>query len=318
VIGSGKRVGKTAVSGHVARLAAGGGRPVVVAMGRGGPPWPVVAGPEALTVEALLSTADRDQHAASDYLEDAVTTGVTTVGARRCGGGLAGRPFVTNVADAAARAVELGADLVILEGSGAAMPTVPWDAGVLVVPSSLPTHHLAGYLGPLRLLLSDLVVFIIGGGPSPGPDNLSALYPEVRRLRADIRMAIAELQPVPLADVRGKDAFFATTAHQDLAERLAKELERTAGCRVVRVSPRLADRVGLAEDLASAPPFDVLLTELKAAAIDVAARRALERGADVVFVDNRPRAVAGDGDLDVLLQEVIGLARSRADVRRAQ
>ncbi|MGH2572012.1 MAG: 2,3-diphosphoglycerate synthetase [Actinomycetota bacterium] len=315
VIGTGKRVAKTAVSGHVARLAAAGGRPIVVAMGRGGPPWPVVARPGALTVEALLATADRDEHAASDYLEDALTSGVTTVGARRCGGGLAGRPFVTNVAEAAARAVELGADLVVLEGSGAAVPTVPWDAGVLVVPASLPTHHLAGYLGPLRLLLSDLVVFIIGGGPSPGPDNLSALYPEVRRLRADIRTAIAELQPVPLADVRGKDVFFATTANQDVAERLAEELARTAGCRVVKFSARLADRVGLEEDLASAPPFDVLLTELKAAAIDVAARRAVERGAEVVFVDNRPRTVGGDGDLDELLQEVVGLARSRADHR---
>lgn len=84
---------------------------------------------------------------------------------------------------------------------------------------------------------------------------------------------------------------------------------------MVKVSSRLADRAGLEEDLSDAPRFDVLLTELKAAAIDVAARRALERGAEVAFVDNRPRGVGGDGDLDQLLKEVIGLGSSRAEGR---
>jgi cyclic 2,3-diphosphoglycerate synthase len=316
VIGTGKRVAKTAIAGHAARLsAAAGEHPVIVAMGRGGPPDPVVAGPKDVELGALLARVESGEHASSDYLEDALTAGVTTVGARRCGGGLAGRPFVTNVAEAAERAVDSGADLVILEGSGSSVPTVPWDAGVLVMPSSLPEEYLAGYLGPFRVLLSDLAVFIMGSGPFAGPDNLSSLVPLVRRLRADIRVAVAELQPVPLADVRGKDAFFATTAQQEVADHLSRQLERTAGCRVVMTSHRLADRAGLEADLASSPPFDVLLTELKAAALDVAARRAIERGADVVFVDNRPKAAGGDGDLDDLLRETVGLARTRA-VRR--
>jgi cyclic 2,3-diphosphoglycerate synthase len=316
VIGTGKRVAKTAIAGHVARLsAAAGERPVIVAMGRGGPPDPVLAGPKDVELSALLARVESGEHASSDYLEDALTAGVTTVGARRCGGGLAGRPFVTNVAAAAGRAVDAGADLVILEGSGSSIPTIPWDAGALVMPSSLPEEYLAGYLGPFRVLLSDLAVFIIGSGPSAGPDNLSTLVPLVRRLRADVRVAIAELQPVPLADVRGKDAFFATTAQQEVADHLSRQLEHTAGCRVVMTSHRLADRAGLEADLASPPPFDVLLTELKAAAVDVAARRALERGADVVFVENRPKSAGGDGDVDDLLRETVGLARTRA-VRR--
>ena len=42
VIGTGKRVGKTAVTGHLARLLARDRSVVVVAMGRGGPPEPEV------------------------------------------------------------------------------------------------------------------------------------------------------------------------------------------------------------------------------------------------------------------------------------
>ncbi len=316
VIGAGKRVAKTAIGGHTARLAAKAGlNPVVVAMGRGGPPEPVTAGREDVTLDALLKRAQAGEHAASDYLEDALTSGVPTVGARRCGGGLAGRPFVTNLAEAAAVAVSMGAGVVILEGSGASIPTVPWDAGILVVPASLPEEYLVGYLGPLRVLLSDLVVSIIDDGPHLGPEDLSIFDSQLRRLRADIRVAEAELHPVPLADVRGKDAFFATTARRELAERLARTLEETAGCRVVATSWKLADRAGLEADLAGAPPFDVLLTELKAAAIDVAARRAVERGADVVFLDNRPQAPNGGGDLDRLIGEVLEVARTRAEVR---
>jgi cyclic 2,3-diphosphoglycerate synthetase len=316
VIGAGKRVAKTAISGHAARLAVSAGlRPVVVAMGRGGPPEPVTAGPNEVTLEALIARVEGGEHAASDYLEDALMAGVPTIGTRRCGGGLAGRPFVTNVAEGAQQAARSGADLVILEGSGASVPTVPWDAGVLVAPAGIPLEHFGGYFGPLRILLSDLLVFIIGGGSFAEPDNLSSLYPLARRLNPDIRVAVAELQPVPLADVRGKDAFFATTAHRGLAGHLADQLERTSGCRVVKVSAHLANRAALEEDLADAPPFDVLLTELKAAAIDVAARRALERGAEVVFVDNRPRTAGGEGEIDELLTETIRLAQTRAQGR---
>ncbi|MGZ8570803.1 MAG: 2,3-diphosphoglycerate synthetase, partial [Actinomycetota bacterium] len=87
------------------------------------------------------------------------------------------------------------------------------------------------------------------------------------------------------------------------------------GCRVVGWSARLADRVGLAEDLDSAHGFDVLLTELKAAAVDVACERAMARGADIVFVDNRARVVDGETDLVTALHGAIELATVRGSAR---
>jgi hypothetical protein len=50
----------------------------------------------------------RGNHAASDYLEDAVLAGVRTVGCRRVGGGLAGEPVESNVPEGAALAAALG------------------------------------------------------------------------------------------------------------------------------------------------------------------------------------------------------------------
>ncbi len=101
VIGTGKRVGKTAVTGHVARLLARDRDVVVVAMGRGGPAEPeVIASPP--TTEELIELSRSGRHAASDHLETAALVGVTTIGCRRAGGGLAGAPFTSNVLEGAA------------------------------------------------------------------------------------------------------------------------------------------------------------------------------------------------------------------------
>jgi cyclic 2,3-diphosphoglycerate synthetase len=311
VIGTGKRTGKTAIGGGVARTAAAmGADPIVVAMGRGGPREPQVAEAGTVTLDRLLDLVRSGQHAASDYLEDAVTTGVTTVGARRAGGGLAGRPIATNVREAAELAVRRRPGLVVLEGSGSAVPPIPWDAGILVVPVSAPEEYLAGYLGPFRLLLSDLVVATMANSPA-GLENLPALRSHVRRLHGDARLIVTDFHPQPLGDVEGKDVFFTTTAPGPVAERQAGILERNHGCRVVGWSASLADRAELGREMDGARGYEVLLTELKAAAVDVACERALARGAQVVFVDNRAVALEGEPDLADAFKETIELALER-------
>ena len=91
IVGTGKRVGKTAVTGYAARLLARGRSTSWswrwAAAGR---PEPEVVELRP-TVEDLLELSRAGRHAASDYLETAALAGVVTVGCRRCGGGLAGR-----------------------------------------------------------------------------------------------------------------------------------------------------------------------------------------------------------------------------------
>jgi cyclic 2,3-diphosphoglycerate synthase len=316
VIGTGKRTGKTAICAAAARVAAARGvAPVVVAMGRGGPPEPEVAEPGTVTLASLEDLARSGRHAASDYLEDAVTAGVPTIGARRVGGGLAGAPFASNVRAAAELAAGRRPGVVLLEGSGACIPPIPWDAGILVVPVSAPPEYLGGYLGPLRLLLSDLVVFTMAGSPTEGLTSLPALKSHVQRIRGDARFVVTDFRPAPMGEVRGRDVFFATTAPQPAAARQVAHLESAHGCRVVGWSARLADRARLARDMDEAPSYEVLLTELKAAAVDVASERAGARGAEVVFVDNRAEIVEGDGDLAEELAATVDLAVERSRSR---
>src|SRR2546423_11629146 len=85
VIGTGKRVGKTAVTGHVARLLARDRDVIVVAMGRGGPAEPeLIATPP--TLENLVALSRSGRHAASDHLETAALARGPTVGCPRAGG----------------------------------------------------------------------------------------------------------------------------------------------------------------------------------------------------------------------------------------
>src|SRR3954463_318922 len=318
VVGTGKRTGKTAVAGEVARAAARrGSSPVVVAMGRGGPPEPQIAEAGSVTLETLLALVRDGQHAASDYLEDALTTGVTTIGARRAGGGLAGAPFATNVVEAVQLAAARNPGVIVLEGSGASVPPIAWDAGVLVVPATCPVEYVRGYLGPYRLLRTDLAVITMAGGPGLETENGSHLIAHLHGSLGDAHVVVTDLRPTPLAGGAGPRAFFATTAPAAVAERQVADLEAQHGAEIVGGAARLRDRAGVPAGLDGAEEHEVLLTELKAAAVDVAGMRAVARGADVVFVDNRPVSVDGE-DLEGRFVEVLDPAAGRASDRTGE
>ena len=260
VIRTGKRVGKTAVTGHVARLLARDRDVVVVAMGRGGPAEPeLIEAPP--TVSTLLELSHAGRHAASDHLETAAVTGVVTIGCRRAGGGLAGAVNTSNVLAGAQLAASREPDLVVFDGSGAAIPPIAVDRRILVVGAG---QDATAYLNAYRVLISDLVV-VVGGADVAGIPALK----EVPVLSVDLR-----LRPLEPLDGR-RTAVFTTgpapTAHLD--------------AEVVGVSRNLADRPRLREDLAHLDA-EVYLVELKAAAIDVVAEAARERGAELVLAAN--------------------------------
>jgi cyclic 2,3-diphosphoglycerate synthetase len=305
VVGTGKRVGKTAVTGHLARLLAPDRDVVVVAMGRGGPPAPEVAEVQP-TLERLLELSRAGQHAASDYLETAALAGVVTVGCRRCGGGLAGSPGESNVLEGAALAAEREPDLVIFDGSGAAIPPIDTGARVLVTSTAQPAEVSTGYLNAYRILVSDLVV--VTGGVD---DALVHAIHEVKK----VPVVPVELRPHPVAPVLGKRVAYFSTAPAHAHAAIEQHLREEWGAEVVLVSGNLARRDELRDDLARAGAAEVYLVEIKAAAIDVVAEAALERGVEVVFADNELVPV-GVHDLDVELIRLADAAAAREAVPR--
>jgi cyclic 2,3-diphosphoglycerate synthetase len=310
VVATDKRAGKTAVTAHLARLlAARGTPPVVVTMGRGGPQEPELVDPATtdLTPAGLLALADAGRHAASDHLEDAVMARVATVGTRRCGGGLAGAPADDGFAAGVAVANERPETLLLFEGSGAALPPVHADATILVLPAASDPELVTGYLGAYRLLLSDLIVvtmaeptFAVSGTAGAAANAVSGWEKRFRGLANGVEVVHTVLRPFPLEPISGRRVFYVTTAPAHAMKAMAGHLEREHGCKVVGMSPHLASRPHLAADLDGLDAADVLVVELKAAAVDTATRIALDRGLDVVYCDNRVVALGGDPTFDEL------------------
>jgi cyclic 2,3-diphosphoglycerate synthetase len=318
IIGTGKRVGKTAVSAHIARYLKASGRDiVVVAMGRGGPAAPeLIRGDEVtLTTDDLLALARQGVHAASDNYEDAVMSRVTTVGCRRCGGGLAGETFFSNVTEGAELADSLGKDLIVLEGSGSAIPPVAADATILVMGAGQGVTYARDFFGPYRLRRADAVMIAGAEEPIVNAAGLSEMVSAIRRVREDVPVALVTFRPRPLADVSGARVFFATTAPPELLPLLTGHLEREFGCEVVASSASLSDRARLREDMhAWSGRYDLLLTELKAAAIDVVAAAGELAGVPTVLCDNEP--VPTDGtELSSVIEHVLHLSAERHDAR---
>ena len=299
VIGTGKRVGKTAVTGHLARLLANDRRVVVVAMGRGGPAEPEVV-TISPTVDALLELSRSGRHAASDHLETAALVGVATVGCRRCGGGLAGEVATSNVAEGARVAVELGPELVLFDGSGAAVPPIAADRTVAVVGGYQDPAVVGGYLNSYRLLRADLVVLTMAEEPDGWEDVRNAVRGVVR---PGVEIVPTRLRPRPLVDVSGRSVAYFSAAPPVAHERLRAELEAASGAVIVHVSGNLANRAALREEL-SRVDADVFLVELKAAAIDVVAEAAHARGIEAVLAANDVVPIDGGQDLDERLLEV--------------
>ena len=325
IIGTGKRTGKTAVGGFTARtLTSAGHRPVIVSMGRGGPEEPAVMHGDDIELEPsdLLELADSGKHAASDYIEDALLGRVQTVGCRRCGGGLAGAVEFSNVPEGVRVANGLDGDLIVLEGSGSAMPPVHADATALVVPASIPPEYLSGYLGPFRLLLSDLVVVTMCEEPFGSPSQISEITSQVRtafrgtRMSDEIRVVRTVFRPAPTRSIEGQKVFVATTAPETASRSITKHLEEEHGGQVVGMTHSLSDRSKLEEEISDVKKeADILLCEIKAAGIDVATRSALACGLDVVYMDNVPVGIEGDDPGDAIAWAG-DLARSRFEPER--
>jgi cyclic 2,3-diphosphoglycerate synthetase len=312
IIGTGKRVGKTAVSVTIARLLDKKGfDPVVVAMGRGGPPEPEVIVPSELEISAdlLIEVAQKGEHAASDYWEDAVLAGVPTVGCRRCGGGMAGSPVLSNVLEGAERTNKMSQRFVIMEGSGPTLPPVATDVSLVVVGAAQPLRHVIGFFGEYRLMRSDLVVVTMCEDPIASTEKVKQMEEGIIRLCPEMDIALTVFRPEPHGDISGKKVFIASTANPVMKDKLSGYVEKIYDCSVVGISTNLSNRKELRRDLETGlKGADVLLTEIKAASIAVAARTAKEQGCDVVFMHNKSVLIGGNiGNLE---QAVLDLCSS--------
>jgi cyclic 2,3-diphosphoglycerate synthase len=158
----------------------------------------------------------------------------------------------------------------------------------------------AGYLNAFRLLRADLVIVTMGDAGIGW-----------ERVRDAVRLVVSDevplvptvLRPRPASDVSGRTVAYFCTAPPSAHDVLRAHLEDQHGARVTHVSGSLSNRVALRVELETIEA-DVFLVELKAAAVDVVAEFAIDRGADIVLAANDVIPLAVQGDLDELVLEM--------------
>jgi cyclic 2,3-diphosphoglycerate synthetase len=181
------------------------------------------------------------------------------------------------VLEGARLAAQLDPELLVFDGSGAALPPVDADARILVTNGG---HDARAGLNAYRVLVSDLVV------DTGGADR------EAIRSISDVPVVAAELRLRPAEALRGRRTAVFTTGPAPTDELDAE---------VVHVSRNLARREALRDELEHVDA-EVYLVELKAAGVDVVAEAGLARGVEVVLAAN-------DVVSDELDDRILGLAK---------
>ena len=221
-------------------------------------------------------------------LEDAALAGVATVGRAQVRHRASPGPRFCRTSPRRWRlARALDPDLVLLEGSGAALPPVAADRTVLVTSAARPAESLVTGMGPYRILVSDMLVVITMCEPP--------LADRARTSTACARPSPAIRPDLPVVDdgASGRARRSRSPASGSRSSRrrrpsgprrrCAPSLEAEHGAEVVgRGRGRSRDRAALARRPRLARrgrAAATYLTEIKAAAIDVVAEAAPRRAA---------------------------------------
>jgi cyclic 2,3-diphosphoglycerate synthetase len=220
-----------------------------------------------------------------------------------------GQVFITNMKRGAQLANEVEADFVIMEGSGAAIPPVKTDKHIVLVGANQPLINIERFFGPFRIKKAELVVITMCEEPLASKHKVETIISFIKNLNPQATVIPTVFRPKPLEPVKGKKVLFATTAPDSIKEVLIEHLENEHGCHVVGTTPHLSNRPLLQKDIEKyIDEAEVMLTELKAAAVDVATKDALEAGMEVVYCDNIPLTIRKEDDLNEAIIQVVDSA----------
>ena len=202
---------------------------------------------------------------------------------------MAGEVFLTNMKKGARLANEVDSKFAIFEGSGAAIPPIKTDKKIALIGANQPIENLTTYFGPYRVGLGDLVILTMCEEPMCSSEKITEIEDFVNEVNPDAVVISTVFRPKPLSDISGKKVLFATTAPEGVKDKLVSYLEKNYNCEIIGTTAHLSNRPLLREDMEKyMDKADVMLSELKAAAVDVATKDALNAGLEVVYCDNIP------------------------------
>ena len=142
--------------------------------------------------------------------------------------------------------------------------------------------------------MADLVIITMCEMPMASPEKIESIEKFIKIINPKAKVISTVFRPKPLSSIKNKKVLFATTAPDSIKTVLTEYLEEKYSCKVVGTTSHLSNRPLLQKDIEKhIGQAEVMLTELKAAAVDVATKDALEAGLEVVYCDNIPKVIQG-------------------------
>ena len=140
--------------------------------------------------------------------------------------------------------------------------------------------------------MGDLVILTMCEEPMCSDEKIRQIEEFIGEVNPDATVISTVFRPKPLDDISGKKVLFATTAPEEVKDKLVEYLETNYDCEVIGTTSHLSNRPLLREDMKKyMDKAEVMLSELKAAAVDVATKDAIAAGLEVVYCDNIPVAI---------------------------
>jgi hypothetical protein len=234
-VGAGPAVGKTAAIVSFLEEAKAKRKTAAVVLDLGGPSYPeMVDGPgDAPAAGRLLSFHRDGRKVGGDHYLIATATGVPAVGCSFAGTGLTGVPLNSLLGDAFVFAAEAGGELVVVEGSGRAMPPTTGALCFLVNVRTEP--------GKLRAfpfayqLRRAAAVIATGFEPSPDTRTVGNLEKAVKAANEQASFCYGRMVATAVGKPDFKEAVVVTARPEGAREDLGSHWRKVLGGAVVDV-----------------------------------------------------------------------------------
>jgi predicted GTPase len=231
----GAAVGKTAAIVYFLEKVKAKYKTAVVVLDLGGPSYPEVVEPgEPASASSRLLSYYRDGRAVGgDHYLLAAATGIPAVGCSFAGTGLTGVPLNSLLGDAFVFAAERGGELVVVEGSGGAMPPA---AGAVCFLVSVRTGPDVLRTFPFAFQLRKACAVVATGFTAEPPQEvLDALQAEVKAVNDRASFCYGQLVAAPAAEPTFADAVVVTARPAEERQELSRHWGKKISGAVSRV-----------------------------------------------------------------------------------
>ena len=127
---------------------------------------------------------------------------------------------------------------------------------------------------------------------------------EIAKINPNAKVIKTIFRPQPLSDIKGKKVLMVMTARREIEAKIRKYMEKEYSCHIIGMTFNLSNRKYLRKDLSKFSGYDTIITELKAASVDVVTDFAFKNKKDIVYLNNTPIII---GDEDELEEELANI-----------